>query len=137
MVVAELPPILSIREVSQRSGCAASALRYYETQGMITALPRDSMAARMYPASVLHALSVITTLRDAGFGIQDIRKLLETKQPDESLFARVEQTLAVLGDFTRILQEQRRATLQAEQLVAEWQRELRELAESLETIDQS
>ena len=50
--------LLAIGEVSARSGMAASALRYYEDQGLISS-ERTPGGARRYPRSVLRRLAVI------------------------------------------------------------------------------
>src|SRR6478736_342491 len=50
--------LLPIGEVSARSGMAASALRYYEDQGLISS-ERTTGGARRYPRSVLRRLAVI------------------------------------------------------------------------------
>lgn len=135
-VVDQLPSVLSIREVSQRSGCAASTLRYYEAEGIITALPRTETATRTYSVKVLAALEVITALRGAGFGIQDIRKLLGVKQPQQSLEARLKLTLQVLDDFSAVLAERHQAIEQAEALLTEWRRELSEVASGQSDLTQ-
>lgn len=70
---------LTLGEVSRRSGCSASALRYYEAEGLLTPLPRAPGGRRTYAPGCLHTLDVISTLRGAGFGIGDIRKVLGSK----------------------------------------------------------
>lgn len=131
------PDTLSIREVSERSGCSASALRYYEDEGLITALPRGSTSARRYKASVLKALDVITALRGVGFGISEIKGLISAKQSDEDLAARLERVLGIVQGFQATLQERRESLERAEALLAEWERDLLEVRESLPATDRT
>lgn len=67
---------LSIREVACRSGVPASALRYYETIGLVPAPPRVS-GRRQYDSCVLDRLVVISTARRAGFTLAEVRELLD------------------------------------------------------------
>jgi MerR family transcriptional regulator, redox-sensitive transcriptional activator SoxR len=69
--------LLSIGEVAARSGLAASALRFYEDQGLITAT-RTSGGARRYPRSVLRRLAVVRAGRNVGLSLPEIRAALET-----------------------------------------------------------
>ncbi len=67
---------LSISEVARRSGVSASALRYYESVGLLPAPPRVS-GRRSYDRSVLDRLVVITTARQAGFTLAEVGELLD------------------------------------------------------------
>jgi MerR family redox-sensitive transcriptional activator SoxR len=69
--------LLSIGEVAGRSGLAASALRYYEDQGLISAT-RTAGGARRYPRSVLRRLAVVRAARNVGLSLPEIRAALET-----------------------------------------------------------
>jgi len=69
--------LLSIGEVATRSGLAASALRFYEDQGLITAT-RTPGGARRYPRSVLRRLAVVRAGRNVGLSLPEIRAALET-----------------------------------------------------------
>ena len=72
--------LLAIGEVSARSGMAASALRYYEDQGLISS-ERTAGGARRYPRSVLRRLAVIRAARNVGLSLPEIRSALETLPP--------------------------------------------------------
>ena len=54
----ELPHFLTIGEVAARSGVAASALRFYEEQGLISS-ERTSGNQRRYPRAVLRRVAVM------------------------------------------------------------------------------
>jgi MerR family redox-sensitive transcriptional activator SoxR len=72
--------LLAIGEVSARSGMAASALRYYEDQGLISS-ERTPGGARRYPRSVLRRLAVIRAARNVGLSLPEIRTALDTLPP--------------------------------------------------------
>jgi MerR family redox-sensitive transcriptional activator SoxR len=72
---------LSIGEVAARSGLAASALRYYEQEGLISAT-RTAGGARRYPRSVLRRLAVVRAARNVGLSLPEIRAALATLPED-------------------------------------------------------
>lgn len=66
---------MSIGEVARRFGLSASALRYYEEQGLLPPARRKS-GRRVYDASIVPRLSVIELAKAAGFTIREIGELL-------------------------------------------------------------
>ncbi len=66
---------LRIGEVAKRSGVAASALRYYEREGLIPRADRRG-GARVYEESILDRLALIEVAKAAGFRIAEIKGLL-------------------------------------------------------------
>lgn len=72
-----MPGELTIGELAARSGVAASALRFYEVQGLITA-GRTSGNQRRYERAVLRRLAFIQAGRAAGIPLEQIRSALET-----------------------------------------------------------
>ena len=69
------PSILTIGELSRRTGLATSALRYYERVGL---LRPDSRAngRRYYESSSRGRVALIRLCQDAGFTLAEIRVLL-------------------------------------------------------------
>jgi MerR family redox-sensitive transcriptional activator SoxR len=66
-----LPEQVTITELSKRSGVAASALRYYESLGLISA-SRTSGNQRRYRRSVLRRVAVIQVARNMGVSLEQI-----------------------------------------------------------------
>ncbi len=64
-----------IGEVAKRAGIAASAIRFYEAEGLIPKAPRRS-GRRMYDPSILDRLAVIELAKSAGFTIAEIKRLI-------------------------------------------------------------
>jgi MerR family transcriptional regulator, redox-sensitive transcriptional activator SoxR len=72
--------LLTVSEVAQRSGFAASALRFYEKEGLITA-SRTGGGQRRYERSVLRRLAFIRAARHVGLGLDEVRDVL-SRLPD-------------------------------------------------------
>lgn len=71
------PPMLSVTEVSRRSGFAASALRFYEERGLVSA-SRSSSGRRQYERSVLRRLAFIRAASNIGLTLEEIAAELAT-----------------------------------------------------------
>lgn len=72
-----MPDELTIGELAARSGVAPSALRFYETRGVITAR-RTSGNQRRYERATLRRVALIQAGRAAGIPLERIRAALET-----------------------------------------------------------
>jgi MerR family transcriptional regulator, redox-sensitive transcriptional activator SoxR len=72
-----VPDELTIGEVAARSGVAASALRFYEAEGLITA-SRTGGNQRRYGRAVLRRVALIQAGRAAGVPLERIRRALDT-----------------------------------------------------------
>lgn len=64
-------------EMTRRSGFAASALRYYETEGLIHAT-RSSGGQRQFERSTLRRLAFIRAASNVGLTLQEIRVELDS-----------------------------------------------------------
>lgn len=72
---------LSIGEVAVRSGVATSALRYYESLGLITS-SRTSGDRRRYRRAVLRRIAVIRAAQQVGLGLADIAAAFADLAPE-------------------------------------------------------
>lgn len=66
---------MTIGELSSRTGVAASAIRYYESLGLI-AKPRRESSRRVYSQDAVDYLAVIQLARRCGFRLDEIAQLL-------------------------------------------------------------
>lgn len=66
---------LTIGQVAQRSGVAASALRFYESRGLI-ASTRAGSGHRRYPRAVLRRIAFIVFAQRMGLSLDEIAGLL-------------------------------------------------------------
>jgi len=80
---------LDIGKVAKQSGLPASTLRYYEEKGLIQSVGRHRLR-RLFDASVLKELSLISLGRLAGFSLEEIRGMFSK---DEALIVDRQQLL--------------------------------------------
>ncbi len=66
---------LTIGEVSSRTGVAASALRFYEAEGLISS-SRTSGGQRRYARDTLRRVSFMRIAQQVGLSLEDIRRAL-------------------------------------------------------------
>jgi MerR family transcriptional regulator, redox-sensitive transcriptional activator SoxR len=72
-----MPAMLTIGELSRRSGVSQSALRFYERQGLIAA-ERTNGNQRRYPSVTLRRVALVQAGKAAGIPLERIRQALET-----------------------------------------------------------
>lgn len=102
---------LSIGQVAQRLGIRASAIRYYEAEGLIPKTGRKS-GHRVYDADILNHLIFIRLALRSGFGISEIksmvRGLTSQSQPGERWRAVADQKLGELDREIAALQSKKK-----------------------------
>ena len=76
-------PLLTVAEVSRRSGFASSALRFYEREGLIAAT-RTTGNQRRYERTVLRRLAFIRAARNVGLSLDEVRAELATLPADRA-----------------------------------------------------
>lgn len=90
--MARLPVSVTIGELSARTGVAASALRFYETQGLISA-ERTSGNQRRYARHMLRRVAFIRAAQRVGLGLDEIgqalRGLPEGRTPNKADWTRI------------------------------------------------
>lgn len=67
----------SIGAVSERTGVAPSALRYYETEGLITTT-RSEGGQRRYKPDAIRRISFVRVAQEVGLSLDEIRTALES-----------------------------------------------------------
>jgi MerR family transcriptional regulator, redox-sensitive transcriptional activator SoxR len=93
---------LAIGEVAARSGMSASRIRYYETRGVLPA-PERVAGKRRYTEDVLRRLAIIDAAQRVGFGLDEIRDLLGSR--DEPAHERLRQlALAKLPELDELIE---------------------------------
>jgi MerR family redox-sensitive transcriptional activator SoxR len=87
--------VLTIGEISRRSGVAASALRFYEERGLITS-ERAGTGHRRYPRPVLRRIAFIVFAQRIGLTLEEIgeelAKLPPHRAPTRSDWSRLSST---------------------------------------------
>ena len=69
--------LLTIGETAQRTGVAASALRFYETRNLVRS-HRSPGNQRLYHRSMLRRISIIKVAQSLGLSLEEIASALET-----------------------------------------------------------
>jgi DNA-binding transcriptional MerR regulator len=109
---------LQIGELAKQSGLTVSSIRFYEAQGLIS-VSRRANGYRAYSAEALVALNIITSARDAGFTLAEIRHLM----PGDPSHCRDGALVGALrkraDDIQALEQRLARTRLQIEALIAD------------------
>jgi len=94
--------LLTISEVSRRSGVASSALRFYEQRGLVKS-ERAGSGHRRYPRAALRRVAFIVFAQKMGLTLEEIgaelAKLPDNRVPQRSDWARLS------GSWTRRIDE--------------------------------
>jgi len=89
---------LSIGQLADRTGLAVSAIRYYETQGLVSAF-RNAGGHRRFARSDIRRLSFVLIAQQFGFTIEKIRQQLDSipnaKNPGKDDWARISNEFRV------------------------------------------
>ncbi|WP_158812742.1 redox-sensitive transcriptional activator SoxR [Methylocapsa sp. S129] len=97
-----MPDLITISEFSRRSGVAASALRFYETRGLIKS-ERAGSGHRRYSRAVLRRVAFIVFAQRMGLTLDEVgaelAKLPENHAPGPSDWAKIS------GSWTRRIDE--------------------------------
>jgi MerR family redox-sensitive transcriptional activator SoxR len=104
--------MLLIGEVAEQAGVATSAIRYYEELGLVRPLRRES-GRRLFGDEAAARLRSITAAREAGFSLEEIRRLLDSQSGGtgewrtlvEAKIASVEERVERLRAVAQILRD--------------------------------
>lgn len=94
--------MLSIGDLSRRTGVKIPTIRYYEQRGLIQAAERSEGNQRRYTSGELQRLSFIKHARDLGLSIDAIRDLAELSADPQKSCA---DAHAIAGDHLTHIQD--------------------------------
>ncbi|AIO30367.1 merR regulatory family protein [Burkholderia cenocepacia] len=101
---------MKIGELAKLSGLTASRIRFYEAEGLITAVERNANGYRDYAPEAVSMLEIIASAQNAGFSLDQIRTLLPLGagnwQHDE-LVAALRRKVAEIENMQKRLEENR------------------------------
>jgi DNA-binding transcriptional MerR regulator len=83
-------PTLTIGQVAKQASVAASAVRYYERQGLLPR-PERVHGQRRYTDETVRRLEVIAIAKRAGFALADVRLLLDASDAGEPSHPRLRE----------------------------------------------
>ncbi|THC46100.1 MerR family DNA-binding transcriptional regulator [Massilia sp. Mn16-1_5] len=67
---------MKIGELAKRTGLSASAIRFYESKGLLKSVGRQSNGYRDYPLDAAVILSIIVNAQQTGFTLDEIKAIL-------------------------------------------------------------
>lgn len=101
---------MKIGELARKSGIAASAIRFYEEQGLLAPVSRTPSGYRQYASNAPDRLKLIQGAKRLGFSLEVIRDML-----DENGRCSVEKTMRQSAILLREIEEQQAALEQRRQ----------------------
>ena len=103
---------LDIAEVAQRSGVAASTLRFYEEKGLIASVGRRGLR-RLFAPGVLERLAFIALGQSAGFSLEEIAHMFapdgQPRIDRQMLAAKAEELERTIGKLSTMRDSLRHA----------------------------
>jgi DNA-binding transcriptional MerR regulator len=94
---------LSIGEVSKRTSIPVKTLRFYSDEGLVPPSGRSRSGYRLYSEEDVAKLDLVRTLRDAGLGLDSIRKVLRKDLTlDEALRFRLQAVEAHIASLRHV-----------------------------------
>ncbi|MBR8294789.1 MerR family DNA-binding transcriptional regulator [Burkholderia cenocepacia] len=107
---------MRIGELAKLSGISASRIRFYEAEGLITAVERSANGYRDYADNAVWMLEIISSAQSAGFSLEQIRHLLPVKAGNwqhDGLVAALERKVAEIEAMQKRLKENKAQLLVA------------------------
>ena len=98
---------MQIKEFSALTGIKRENLRYYDQIGLLSPEFRGKNGYRYYTRNQLTTAYLITSLREIGIGIEEIRRYIDIRTPEEmfSLFSsQKKHILTEIKKLKRILE---------------------------------
>ncbi|WP_059049194.1 MerR family transcriptional regulator [Paenibacillus senegalimassiliensis] len=98
--------MMTIKEVTEITGLAASTLRYYEKEGLLPHVKRDGGGKRLYDEEDLSWVQFVTALRATGMPVVQIQKYVYLyKEGDDTIAERKSMMLEHKKDIERSMKE--------------------------------
>lgn len=99
--------MISIGELSRRTGVKVPTIRFYEEAGLLKAPERSSGNQRRYGTAAVERLGFIRHSRELGFSLEDVRELIELAGHPEAPCAEADaiakrQLVAVRAKIARL-----------------------------------
>jgi DNA-binding transcriptional MerR regulator len=82
-VTVQMQEALSVSEAAERVGLTTHTLRWYEQEGLVEPVGRDSAGRRRYTQEDLDRLNMLTCLRRTGMPVRDMRRFAELAREGE------------------------------------------------------
>jgi MerR family transcriptional regulator, copper efflux regulator len=111
---------MNIGQAAHASGVSAKMIRHYEGLGLLPEIARTESGYRQYDGSAVHTLRFIRRSRDLGFGIEEIRTLLQLWRNRQRASSEVKRiALEHAADLQRRIEEMQAMKRTLEQLATD------------------
>jgi Cu(I)-responsive transcriptional regulator len=108
---------MNIGQAAHASGVSAKMIRHYESLGLLPEIARTESGYRQYDDAAVHTLRFIRRSRDLGFGIEEIRTLLQLWRNRQRASSEVKRVaLEHAADLQRRIEEMQAMKRTLEQL---------------------
>lgn len=71
---------MKTKQVIEKTGVDRETLRFYEAQGLLPQVPRESSGYRDYPEQTVPRLEFVSKAKRAGFTLTEIKSLIDLQQ---------------------------------------------------------
>lgn len=96
----------TIKQVAEKMNLTAYTLRYYDKEGLLPFVVRDSSGNRLFTENDIEWLGLICCLKNTGMPIRQIKKFIQgALEGDHTLESRIEMLLAHRNDVLRQMEE--------------------------------
>jgi DNA-binding transcriptional MerR regulator len=98
---------MNIKTLAQATGVSSATIRYYETEGILPAPPRQLNGYRLYSADYVDRLNQIKLCQSLGFKLDEIQQLMPTEQPKEHdlILSKLAEKKAITQDLIDQLED--------------------------------
>jgi MerR family transcriptional regulator, copper efflux regulator len=72
--------LITIGQLARKVGLRPSAIRYYETQGILRSPTRSASGYRLYESDAIELLGFVRRSKELGFSLDEVRQLIETSK---------------------------------------------------------
>jgi Cu(I)-responsive transcriptional regulator len=108
---------MNIGQAAHASGVSAKMIRHYEGLGLLPDIARTDAGYRQYDEAAVHTLRFIRRSRDLGFGVEEIRTLLQLWRNRQRTSSEVKRiALEHAADLQRRIEEMQAMKRTLEQL---------------------
>lgn len=110
---------MKIGELAKRSGQTQSRIRFYEKIGLLRLVDRRSNGYRTYPPEAVVVLNLIDTAQNAGFSLDEIRRMVPSDLDNWTHDGLLDALRAKVAEITALEAKLRKSKAEIVRLIAE------------------
>ncbi|PEG97819.1 transcriptional regulator, partial [Lactobacillus sp. UMNPBX8] len=105
-------------DLAKKLNIITRTIRYYDQKGLVKPSRVSESGYRLYSAKQVKQLKLIIFLKELGFSLKDIQKILEDKNGDKLIDLLLKDQLKRNKEETRKLEEQNKKIIQLQQVLS-------------------